>query len=139
MIVIDGKDLILGRLAAYTAKKALLGETINIVNAEKVVITGTPGYVLSAQKRKREMGAPLIGPYYPRMPERIVKRTIRGMIPYKKPRGKEAFARIKCYAGIPDDFKSEKLVTFNHMNAEKTNAKYVSIEEVSKHFGAKTK
>jgi large subunit ribosomal protein L13 len=85
------------------------------------------------------MGAPLIGPYYPRMPERIVKRTIRGMIPYKKPRGKEAFARIKCYAGIPDDFKSEKLVTFNHMNAEKTNAKYVSIEEVSKHFGAKTK
>ena len=139
MIVIDGKDLILGRLSAYVAKKALLGETISIVNAEKVVITGTPGYVLQAQKRKRDMGAPLIGPYYPRMPERIVKRTIRGMLPYKKPRGKEALARIKCYAGIPEDLKSEKLVTFAHMNIEKSNARYTTIEEVSRHFGARTK
>jgi large subunit ribosomal protein L13 len=139
MIVIDGKDLILGRLSAYVAKQALLGETVNIVNAEKIVITGTPGYVLKAQKRKREMGAPLIGPYYPRMPERIVKRTIRGMLTYKKPRGKEAFSRIKCYTGIPDELKSEKMLTFAHMNVEKSNAKYTTIEEISKHFGAKTK
>ncbi len=139
MIVIDGKDLILGRLSAYVAKKALLGETINIVNAEKIVITGKPENVLAAQKRKREMGAPLIGPYYPRMPERIVKRTIRGMLSYKKPRGKEAFSRIKCYCGIPDELKSEKMITFEHMNIEKSNAKYTTIEEVSRHFGAKTK
>lgn len=139
MIVIDATDMILGRLAAYAAKQALLGETIRIVNAEKAVITGKPEHTLAAQKRKREMGAPLIGPYYPRMPERIVKRTIRGMISYKKPRGKEAFARIRCYAGIPDDLKSEKLVTFKHMNVEKSHAKYITIERISKHFGAKTK
>jgi large subunit ribosomal protein L13 len=139
MIVIDATDLILGRLSAYAAKQSLLGETIRIVNAEKAVITGTPNYVLTAQMRKRIMGAPLIGPYYPRMPERIVKRTIRGMLSYKKPRGKEAYARIRCYAGIPDEFKSEKLVTFKEMNVDKTRAKYVSIEEISKHFGAKTK
>jgi large subunit ribosomal protein L13 len=139
MIVIDATDIILGRLAAYAAKQALLGETIRIVNAEKAVITGKPEFTLAAQKRKREMGAPLIGPYYPRMPERIVKRTIRGMISYKKPRGKEAYARIRCYAGIPDDLKAEKLVTFKHMNIEKSQAKYTTIEQISKHFGAKTK
>jgi large subunit ribosomal protein L13 len=139
MIVIDATDLILGRLAAHVAKQALLGETIRIVNAEKAVITGHPTSILAAQKRKREMGAPLIGPYYPRMPERIVKRTIRGMIPYKRPRGKEAFARVRCYIGVPEDFKNEKLVTFKNMNVEKTRAKYVSVEEISKHFGARTK
>jgi large subunit ribosomal protein L13 len=139
MIVIDATDLILGRLAAYAAKQALLGETIRIVNAEKAVITGNPTSILAAQKRKREMGAPLIGPYYPRMPERIVKRTIRGMIAYKRPRGKEAFSRIRCYIGLPDDFKNEKLVTFANMNVEKSRAKYVTIEEISKHFGARTK
>jgi len=139
MIVIDATDLILGRLAAHVAKQALLGETIRIVNAEKAVITGHPTMVLAAQKRKREMGAPLIGPYYPRMPERIVKRTIRGMISYKKPRGKEAYARIRCYIGVPEDFKNEKMHTFSHMNIEKSHAKYVTIEQISKHFGARTK
>jgi large subunit ribosomal protein L13 len=139
MIVIDATDLILGRLSAYAAKQALLGETIRIINAEKAVITGRPVYTLTAQKRKRDMGAPLIGPYYPRMPERIVKRTIRGMISYKKPRGKEAFARIRCYAGVPDEFKNEKAITFEKMNVEKSNAKYITVEHISKHFGAKSK
>lgn len=139
MIVIDATDLILGRLAAYVSKQALLGETINIVNAEKAVITGKPESILAAQKRKREMGAPLIGPYYPRMPERIVKRAIRGMIPYKRPRGKEAFARIKCYNGVPEELKKEKMHTFANMNIEKSRAKYVTIEEISRHFGARAK
>jgi large subunit ribosomal protein L13 len=138
MIVIDATDLILGKLSAHVAKQALLGETINIVNAEKAVITGNPDTTMKAQMRKRIMGAPLIGPYYPRMPERIVKRTIRGMIPYKKPRGKEAFARIKCYAGVPVEFKNEKHVTYDHMNIQHSHVKYVSIAQISKHFGAKT-
>ena len=68
----------------------------------------------------------------------IVKRTIRGMLSYKKPRGKEAFARIKCYAGVPNEFKNEKLVTFDHMNIQHSHAKYISIAQISKHFGAKT-
>ncbi|MGV8162238.1 MAG: 50S ribosomal protein L13 [Candidatus Nanoarchaeia archaeon] len=139
MIVIDGTDLILGKISAYVAKQSLLGETIRIVNAEKIVITGNPEMVMAKQVRKRNMGAPLIGPYYPRMPERIVKRTIRGMVPYKKPRGKEAFARIRCYAGLPAEFKNEKLVTYDHMNIAHSNVKYTSIEQISKHFGAKTK
>jgi large subunit ribosomal protein L13 len=137
MIVIDATDLVLGRMAAYAAKQALLGETISIVNAEKAVITGRPEMVLAQQKRKRDMGAPLIGPYYPRMPERIVKRTIRGMLSHKNPRGKDALARIKCYCGVPDALRNEKAQTFEHMNVHKKHVKYVSIAEISRHFGAK--
>jgi large subunit ribosomal protein L13 len=94
--------------------------------------------VLAQQKRKRDMGAPLIGPYYPRMPERIVKRTIRGMLSYKNTRGKEAFARIKCYCGTPDALKAQKSITFEHMNVQNKNVKYITIAQISKHLGAKT-
>ena len=137
MILIDATDLVLGRLAAYTAKQALLGETVNIINAEKAVITGKPEMVLAQQKRKRDMGAPLIGPYYPRMSERIVKRTIRGMLSHKNPRGKEAFAKIKCYCGTPDALKAQKAITFEHMNVHSKNVKYITIAQISKHLGAK--
>ena len=30
-----------------------------------------------------------------------MKRTIRGMLPYKRPRGVDAMKRIKCYVGVP--------------------------------------
>ena len=39
-MIIDANNLILGRLGTYAAKKALLGEKIDIVNCESCVITG---------------------------------------------------------------------------------------------------
>ena len=135
-MIIDAEDMIVGRMATYVAKRALMGETIDIVNAEKAVITGDSKKVFERFKQKREMGAPLIGPHFPRTPERILKRMIRGMLPYKQPRGKEAFARIKCHVGIPKQFegKSEKL---NQFNVSKTYANFVTIKEISKKLGAK--
>ena len=40
-MIIDGTNLILGRLASVAAKKALLGDDIIIVNCDKVLVTGT--------------------------------------------------------------------------------------------------
>ena len=42
---IDAKDTIIGRLAAYAAKHALIGCTVNVFNAAKGVISGNPEYV----------------------------------------------------------------------------------------------
>jgi len=133
---IDATNLILGRVASFAAKKALLGETINIVNCEKAVITGYKKALLIEFKRKRERGIPSKGPFYPRSPEKIVKRTIRGMLPYKQEKGKKAFKRIRCYVGVPENIKNTETIKIADINKLPT-LKYLKLEEISKYLGKK--
>ena len=83
-MLIDGTNLILGRIATVAAKRALEGETISIVNCEKIIITGSPRRLYEKFKEMQDKGGPYKGPFFPKMPDRIVKRVIRGMLPYKK-------------------------------------------------------
>ena len=137
MIVIDGKDLILGRLAAFAVKQALLGEVVHIVNAEQVVVTGSRNKIIEHYKKRRERGAPFVGPFFPRMPDRIVKRAVRGMLDYNSSRGKAAFNRVKCHIGVPSSLKSHKAVSFENMSVGKTHAKFIYVKDISKELGAK--
>ena len=108
-MIIDGTNLILGRLATFAAKKALEGESVIIVNSEKVILTGNKNLLIREFIEKQHMGHAYKGPFYPKMPDRIVKRTIRGMLPYKQERGRKAFKRIKCFIGLPESYKNQKL------------------------------
>ncbi len=137
MKVIDATNLILGRLATKVAKLALEGEKISIINSEKAVISGKKKMVLARFKDIREKGDPFHGPFYPRMPDRIVKRAIRGMLPYKKERGKKAYKNIKCYIGIPLNLKDAKSETIKRASISKTTAKFIYVGEISKLLGAK--
>jgi len=96
---LDASGAVLGRAAAYIAKQALLGEQIDIFNCEKAIIIGDKKNIISKYKQRRARGTPVEGPFFPKTPERIFRRTIRGMLPYKKTMGKAAFRRIKCYIG----------------------------------------
>ncbi len=137
-MIINAEDMIVGRLSTYVAKRALLGEEIHIVNSEKARITGKPEEVINKFKKRQNLGAPLIGPYFPKVPERVLKRMIRGMLPYKKSRGREAYARIKCYVGVPEEFKSQNIIELEqfHINT-KGNVRSISIGQISKQLGAK--
>ena len=66
MIVVDATGLVLGRLASVTAKSLLAGEEINIVNAEKVLITGGKDYIFGDYGQTRARGHKERGPYFPR-------------------------------------------------------------------------
>jgi len=129
MKIIDGTSAALGRLASYVAKEALRGEEIAVLNCEKVIITGSKKDILRDFAWKRSMvGSSQKGPKYPKTSERIVKRTIRGMMPdHREGRGKVAFKRIKCYNGIPNEFEGKKMETM----VKKAN-KFVEIKEVSR-------
>ncbi|MBW9221144.1 50S ribosomal protein L13 [Methanothermococcus sp. SCGC AD-155-M21] len=136
MVVIDAENAVVGRLASYAAKLALSGEDVVIVNAEKAIITGNREYIFKKyfQKRNRKSitNPKRMGPKYPRRPEDIVRRIIRGMIPYKKPKGREAFKRIKVMVGTPEGTSSE-IVQGKMPNTNK----YITVGELSKHLGAK--
>ena len=133
-MIIDASDMILGRLASYVAKKALLGEKIDVVNCEKAVLTGNRKSVLMHYKRRNERGTrPTKGPFMPKMPDRFVRRCIRGMLPYKQEKGIKAFKRVMCYIGIPDEFKDKKIEIIDNFNVSKVpSLRYVYIGEICK-------
>jgi len=131
--IIDAKGTTLGRLSTHVAKRLLGGEEINIVNSEKAIISGKKTSIKEKYKQKREIGTYRKGPYFPRMPDEIVKRTIRGMIPYQKPHGREAFKRLKCYIDIPDEFKDKKIEKIE--KAKKPSVDFITVEELSKYLG----
>lgn len=109
--IIDAKDGMLGRIAAFAAKQSLLGKEIIILNCNDSLITGNKATTLSKYKQVRARGGTAQrGPYFPKTPERIMKRTIRGMLPHHKGRGRDALKRVMCYNRVPTEFeKSEKL------------------------------
>lgn len=135
-MIIDASGLVAGRLATHAAKKVLLGENVDIVNAEKAVITGNKPDILARHERFRAMGAPFHGPFSPRRADMILKKIIRGMLPYKKPRGAEAFKRIKCHIGVPDSLKGKDAVSLDSIKV-KEGAKHLTLKQLSKLLGAK--
>jgi len=130
MKIIDGKNAVLGRLASYAAKEALKGEEITILNCEQIIITGNKKNIKQNFEIKRsKVGSGQKGPKHSKKSEKIVKRTIRGMLPnHKKGRGRVAYKKIKCYVGVPKEFQDSKKIL---AGKEKTN-KFIKIEEISK-------
>ena len=138
LLVIDGNEAILGRVAAYAAKQALLGSTVKIVNSEKLVVSGAPRTTIDEAKRMKTMGVPRKGPYYSRLPDRYVRRVVRGMLPYKSAHGRDAYARVLCYLGVPTEFANETLVRVPGADASKLpNRKRVTIGRICAEFGGK--
>lgn len=133
MIIIDGKDMVLGRMASIIAKKLINGEEIVVVNAEKTIVVGSKDNILKQFKFKRALTHPRKGPYYPRMPDRIVKRTVRGMLPYQQYKGREALKRLKVYVDIPEEFKDKSMISFD--DAKKTGVKYLTLKNISHAIG----
>jgi len=136
MVVIDAKNAVAGRLASYAAKLALSGEEVLIINAEKAIITGNRDYIfkrfLQRRHRKSITNPRRMGPKYPRRPDDILRRMIRGMLPYKKAKGREAFKRVKVTVGTPEGITPD--ITYNKMP---NTHKFVTIGEISKFLGAK--
>ena len=92
--------------------------------------------IVQKYKQKVNRGIPLKGPYFPRMPDRLVRRTIRGMLPYKKDKGRNAFKRIMCYIGVPEDCKDKQLVKIDGADIGKLdNYNYIHVKEISKELG----
>lgn len=138
-MIVDGKNLILGRTASITAKKLLNGENVVILNAEKMVITGNKKDIFGRYKQRQELrniANPRRGPHYPRTPERIVKRAVRGMLPYKKHKGRTALKKLRVYEGIPKEFKDHETVQLNDAALDKKKTlKYRTIKELSTYLG----
>ncbi len=129
-MILNGEDLVLGRLASYVAKQAMRGEKIDVVNCENVVITGKREMIMNEYKTREEIGSVSKGPFYQKMPDRFVRRVVRGMLPYKTPRGKIAFKNVMCYLGVPDEFKNKKIESLNEAHLENKRTSFITVGEL---------
>lgn len=132
--VIDARDCILGRVASQVAERALDGERIAVVNAEQAIITGREEDVMDTFRKRRNLGSDR-GPYYPKRPDMIFKRSIRGMLPHKTQRGRDAFGRIRVFVGNPYDEADAEVLEDTSLN-RLSNIKFVQLGEISEQLGA---
>ena len=144
-LVVDARDCIVGRVASQVAQRALDGDSVAVVNAERAVITGSEDDVMSTYRERDAVGSDQ-GPNYPKRPDRIFKRAVRGMVPHKETRGREALERVRVYVGDPyddvaadDDEEAdavEPAVLEGTSLDRLSTIKFVSLAEVSENLGA---
>jgi len=134
-VVIDASGAILGRLASIVAKRLLSGERIVIVNAEKAVLSGKRLSLLREMKEFLQVGHPGKGPHHPRRPDRILRRTIRGMLPRRKPKGVEAYRRLRVYLGVPKEYEGAEFEVISEAKVDKLRCPYVTLGELAKGIG----
>lgn len=135
-IIIDASGLVLGRMATHVAKQALNGEEVHIVNAEQAIVVGASKKSIQARYDfMRTVGTHRKGPFYPRAPHMIVKRTIRGMMPYQKPDGRAAYKRIRAHIGVPKELQGQEAVSVEA--AQKDPRVFMTVQEIATYLGTK--
>jgi large subunit ribosomal protein L13 len=123
----------MGRVASQVAEAALGGQRVAVINAERAVITGREDQITEKYKKRVDIGDDNQY-FYPKRPDGILKRSIRGMLPHKKQRGREAFENVRVYVGNPHDKDGEVLegTSLDRLS----NIKFVTLSDVSETLGA---
>jgi large subunit ribosomal protein L13 len=136
VVVINAEKHILGRMSTNVAKRILNGEDVIIVNAEKAIITGNRDMIFDNYTAKYKRGKQINGPFFPKRADLIVKRTIRGMIPFKSSHGREVYRHLTVFVGVPKDLVSAKMEQVEAATNLWTD-KYVTVGEVAEHLGSR--
>jgi large subunit ribosomal protein L13 len=135
---VDASGLVLGRAASLIAKRLLRGESIVVVNAEKCVITGSRTEVVRHYTESRARGSKRSGPHFPRYADRIFRRTVRGMLPHLKTRGKEALDRLEVHLGVPPEYQSATTESLAQAKARPGLRTPTTLGEVTVLLGARS-
>lgn len=137
-IVVDGTDLIAGRLASNVAKLLLQGNHVSIVNCEKIMISGNRQNIVGEYKDFLKIASiihPKHGPFHPRRPDTIISRMVRGMVPRDKPSGQAAHRRLRAYIGVPREIRTLEKIQFDNAKIRRSNAYYVSMSNLGRTIG----
>jgi large subunit ribosomal protein L13 len=140
ILTIDAKDCIAGRMCSHISKLLLQGHHVRVVNAEKSMISGNRYKTIEEYKEYLTISSatnPIHGPFHPRMPDRILTRMVRGMLPKRKSSGLAALKRLRIYVAIPPDLKNAKLETFEDSKIRKPSSYFITLGELAKQIGWK--
>lgn len=137
-IIVDGTNMIAGRLCSHVAKLLLEGNKVSIVNSENIMISGNRESIIGEYREFLEVASinnPKFGPFHPRRPDTIITKMVRGMLPKTKSSGKSAFKRLRAYLGVPNELKSLSRTQFEDARIRKSSPYYTSIGELGRMIG----
>ena len=136
--VVDGTNLIAGRVASNVAKLLRKGNRVSIVNCDKIMMSGKKSSIIGEYEdflRIHSIIHPQHGPFHPRRPDTIMKRMIRGMLPTEKPSRKTDLARLRTYIGVPKEVKGIEKIQFEKAKIRNDSSKYTTMAELSRYIG----
>ncbi|MEE9564952.1 MAG: 50S ribosomal protein L13 [Candidatus Hydrothermarchaeaceae archaeon] len=139
--IINASGILMGRMASYVAEELLKGEKIAIINAGECIISGDKRIVFDKYLHRRHRSSIVNparhGPFFPRRPEGIIKRAVRGMLPHKKAKGRDAMKRLRIYIGVPAELEGKPVeeLDIKDVNTLKI-PKYIKLKELSTMLGA---
>jgi len=138
-LVVDGTNLIAGRLASNVAKLLRKGNRVTIVNCDKIMMSGKKSSIIGEYEDFLKIHSvihPKHGPYHPRRPDTIIARMIRGMLPYEdKPSGKTDLTRLRTYIGVPKEVKGLEKIQFEKAKIRHESSTYTTMAEISRYIG----
>lgn len=137
MKLYDAENQILGRLASVVAKQLLNGEKVFVVNSEKAIISGNPKQKKEFYAHRVERGDPIHGPFFPKQPSEIFRRTVRGMLPWDRSRGRNAYKNLRVFVGIPESLQGKNFEKTSVADAAKLKTRYMTLGKLSEQLGAK--
>lgn len=133
--LVNAEGLIVGRMCSKVAKRLLNGEQVIILNAEKAVFSGKKKSKVMEAKQFLEVGAPRRGPFHYRRPDRFLRKTVRGMLPFKQPKGKSAYKRLKVFMGTPMELESQNMITFAEASSADLKGPHFTLAEMARELG----
>jgi large subunit ribosomal protein L13 len=67
----------------------------------------------------------------------IMKRTVRGMLPYKMGRGRDAMSRLRIYVGVPRELQGMQFEQPEGAKMRQANSiNYIELGDLSRRLGA---
>ena len=141
-VVIDIEGAVMGRAASIIAKRLLKGEEIIVVNAEKAIISGKTERVVEKYRKKITEWVSYYNPKknspkFKRRPDLFFKRVVRGMLPWKTPKGRQAYKRLKVYIGIPDGVDKNIIEKIPDAKLKNDKIPFVTLGELYRLLGGK--
>jgi large subunit ribosomal protein L13 len=122
-------------MSSNIAKLLLNGGYVTILNAEKAIYSGKKKSKVAEAHLFLEVGAPERGPFHYRRPDRMLKKTVRGMLPCNQPKGRTALKRLKVFMGVPLEFKDKQTIQFEEAQATKLKCPSLTLGELAKEIG----
>ena len=124
-IVINGDKHLAGRLCSVVAKMLLNGNRVVLVNAEKILISGSRANILKENELRLEITSrvhPKHGPFHPRRPDTYIE-------------GNAAKKLLRVYISVPEKYQKAEQKTIETALAPRSLSYYTTIGELCSSMG----
>ena len=119
----------------YVMARQPPGLQTRYISRSAASISGKKKSKVAEAKQFLEVGAPERGPFHSRRPDRIVRKTVRGMVPWKQAKGKTAYKRLKVYLGVPAELAGQPMETIEEVSASKLKGPHFTLGELAVEVG----